>query len=99
MNPMVLEVAGRMGEVIERHAPIEFESGSLSWQDVPTQPQPYTRERLRVRSLAFSLPRSADIYELSKLHERLAGRISDQRESRFDREQEAVVSDQRILAI
>ena len=96
---MILEVAGGMRHVIERHTPIEFKPRTIFGQDGPTQPQSHTRQCLGIIRFPFGLPRSTDVHELSKLQERFAAGIPEQWKSGFDGEEKTVVSDECIFAI
>ena len=52
MNPIVLQIAGWMGYMIERYSPIEFEPGTFSRKHVPAETESYARERLRIGGVA-----------------------------------------------
>ena len=96
---MVLEVAGRMRNVIERDAPIEFESGSVSGQYVPADAETDAGERLRSRCAVPRQPGPSDVDELRKLNHVFAAGKLEQGNPAFKGGDKSIVTDQRIFPV
>src|SRR5689334_11852796 len=99
MYAVILEIARRMGHMVEWHAPIQFESRAIPREHVPANAQPGTCQKIRLRRRNPRIPCLAEIHKLGKLQKRFTGGVTHQRKTRFDGGQKGVVADKRVLPI
>src|SRR5437016_1598215 len=99
MNAVVLQVAWRVGNVIQRQSPVEFKARAIARQNTPAKSKPDTRQGLGVQRNPLRTPCSSEIHKLGKLQEWFPCDVTHQGKSRFDRGKKGVVANKRILAI